>query len=192
MFICNCTFKMQWKFFLSRWVGPMRMRGLKLYKSLGWEAKSKERTEHTHTCNFFNKNIYVLPTTSLTPSVKTLPGESILSNQTKISLLEVHLILSLYYNKYNGFAIYTMLCPWLYSSSCKHSHHWKYVCKSQNPHQPHAETDSFMKNGGLIGSLLGSSLSLVRWSSSMLICVQGSKWKRGMMRIVKLRFFIEK
>ena len=82
-----------------------------------------------------------------------------------------------------------MLCPWLYSSSCKHSHHWKYVCKSQNPHQPHAETDSFMKNGGLIGSLLGSSLSLVRWSSSMLICVQGSKWKRGMMRIEKLRFF---
>ena len=47
------------KKFLSSWVGPMRMRGLKLYKSLGWEGKSKERTEHTHTCNFFNKNIYV-------------------------------------------------------------------------------------------------------------------------------------
>ena len=178
------------KFFLSRWVGPMRMRGLKLYKSLGWEAKSKERTEHTHTCNFFNKNIYVLLHRWHRVS-KHYPASQYCLTKQKFHFLKF-ISSSLYYNKYNGFAIYTMLCPWLYSSSCKHSHHWKYVCKSQNPHQPHAETDSFMKNGGLIGSLLGSSLSLVRWSSSMLICVQGSKWKRGMMRIEKLRFFIEK
>ena len=100
---------------------------------------------------------------------------------------------SLYYNKYNGFAIYTMLCPWLYSSSCKHSHHWKYVCKSQNPHQPHAETDSFMKNGGLIGSLLGSSLSLLYADHHQcLYACRGQNERGGWWELRNWDFFIEK
>ena len=56
---------------------------------------------------------------------------------------------------------------------------WLCICKSQNPHQPHAETDSFMKNGGLIGSLRGASATPDHHQKSTLLRCLDQEMRRG-------------
>ena len=56
---------------------------------------------------------------------------------------------------------------------------WLCICKSQNPHQPHAETDSFMKNGGLIGSLRGASATPDHHQKSTLLRCWDQEMRRG-------------